>query len=414
MTTEKNHADRSWLKWLVIGVVIVAAVVLIVYLAAGSGDDDAMSDVKAQIHYFANGGEFADHQSEKTIGYKENSFPLNIGFQNLTNGNVNMGTRNGYAFEGWYLPARDENGQLIYEDAEKKIVKLGEAFDFTKRLENGTQIELYAKWRKLESVSVLLAGTGLQDKDGNTYQVGDKIRDLEFENGQVSAYTGSRLLSLEKGSYTFVEYYYDAECTQVVSWPIQKTDAENYQVYAKFIEGDWEIVNDKASAEKMLKALSGDKKYYLIADVDMGGATVKTQTSFGATIEGNGHSISNFSVDKNNVSKTTSLFGDVKAEAKIHDLKLEAVTLTIGISKGSPETYFLFNQIADGAQISGLHVSGQMTIGGAEGTSAGNIHNADSAWIIGGDQSKLTDGSIVVEATCNYNDETYRYPLNQG
>ena len=414
MNIEKNSLSKSWLKWIIIGLLVVAAIALIIVLGGG-GKDDALGDVKAEIHYFANGGEFDDHMSEKTINYYEaNTFPLNIGFQNLTNGNVNMNTRNGYEFEGWYLPVRDENGELVYEDEAKTIVKLGEAFDFTKRLEEGANIDLYAKWRKLEYVSVILAGTDLKDKEGNTYTVGDQIREIDFENGQAVSFTGSRLLSLEKGAYTFVEYYYDAECTQVVSWPIQKTDKENYEVYAKFIEGDWEIVNNKASAEKMLKSLAGDKQYYVIADIDMGGATVKTQTSVKATIEGNGHTISNFSVSKTNVSKTTSLFGDVKSEAKIQNLKLKGVELTIGVSKGSPEAYFLFNEIAKGAKISGLEVQGTLSVDGAEGTSVTNIQNAASTWVIGGDQSKLTDGSIIVEVSCSCYGETYSYPLNKG
>lgn len=418
------HKERRPLnptiKWLIIGLLCVAAVVLIGVLSSGGEDEGGLSDVKAYINYHANGGEFDDHKSDKTLGFKANSYPLNIAHrtEGVSKGSANLSERTGYIFQGWYLPVRDANGELVYEDEAKTIVKLGEKFDFTKRLEDDAQIDLYAKWLKAEYVSVLLSGTGLTDADGKTYQVGDEIRELYFENNKVEQYGGSRLLSLERGKYTFVEYFYDEACTQVVSWPIQKTEGETkYTIYAKFIEGDWEIVANKADAVSMFSGLSIKKQYYVISDIDMGGATVGTSSSVSATVVGNGYTISNFTVEKKNVDNNgTSLLGAVKAGAKIENLKLDNVKLSVSLRPNvAPDIYFLFTEIDAKAQISGLQVTGTMIIDRPTGVTINNIQpNLHDKWIIGGEQSILENGGITVTVTCTIGEETYSYPLTQG
>lgn len=414
----KNRSLNPTVKWLIVGILCVAAVVLIGVLGGGEEDEGPLADVNAYINYYANGGEFDDHKSEKTIGFKANSYPLNIGSQSLSKGNVNISERDGYIFQGWFEPVRDANGELVYEDEAKTIVKLSEEqFNFTKRLEDGAKIDLYAKWLKAEYVSVLLAGSSVTDTSGKTYNAGDELKELYFENGKVEKYGGKRLLTLENGKYTFVEYFYDEACTQIVSWPIQKTEGEsNYTVYAKFIEGDWEIVADKDDAVAMFAGLSAKKQFYVIADIDMEGATTGTSTTMNATVLGNGYTISNFKVEKKNVDNSgASLFGSAKSNAKIEDLKLEDVAMEVQVKPNvTPDIYFLFAEVEDGAQISGLHVSGSMNITCPEGVTINNIQpNSHEIWVVGGDQAILSDG-ITANVSCTIGEETYTYPLMQG
>lgn len=413
---ERKRLNSTIIWWIVAVIVVIGVIVAGTLLSDGN---DGNAEVKSYINYYANGGEFDDHSYEKNIGYASNSFPLNIQHKNnITKGNVAISERTGYTFLGWYLPEYDANGELVYEDEAKTIVKVGEAYDFNQRLTDDTEIDLYAKWQKNVYVSVLLAGEPIQDKEGKSYAVGDEIKELNFESGSVSKMTGSRLLSTERGAYTFVEYYYDKNCTRVVSWPIREEEGkESYTIYAKFIEGDWEIVSDAASAAEMLAALNAQSHYYVTCDIDLGGKTISTASTVKATVNGNGHTLSNFTVEKKNQKDDTSAFGDVKSEANIYDLTLN-MNVSVTVQSGTPNVYFLFKSVEQGATFSNLSVSGTMTVKHPEdsGIFIENIQpESHETWIIGGEnQTVLTDGTITVEAECSVNGEAYSYSSNQA
>lgn len=404
---------RPHLRWIVIGAAAVAAVAVIVVIAVNcdGGSENVLDSVDININYNANGGEFDNHRTEKTIGYKVGTFPLNIGKQNLTNGNANINTRDGYVFEGWYLPETDANGQLVYEDEARTIVKLGSPFDFTKRLEGEGDIQLYAKWSKAKYVPVILVGTSLKDASGNVYDEGSIIRELVFQNGSIEKFGGSRLVdNLTRGEYTFVEYYSDAQCTSPVSWPISETAGDSAPIYAKFIEGDWSIVSDKESALKMLRSLAANGKYFVIADIDLDGAEVTTASQMRATVIGNGFTLSNFSVVKKSVdSSGASLFGVAKEGSKFEGLKLQNVDLDVSLrSNVTAAVYFLFTSVEDGAEISKLSVTGKLSVNYKADTDTiiSNLQGTDKYWIIGGDQSILADGNIEADVSCFVNGES--------
>ncbi len=413
---ERRHLNSTVIWWIVAVIVVIG--VIVVGNLLSDGDNDG-ADVKAYINYHANGGEFDDHSNEKNIGYASNSFPLNIQHKNnITKGNVAINERTGYTFLGWYMPMYDENGELVYEDEAKTIVQLGEAYDFNRRLADDTEIDLYAKWQKNVYVSVLLAGDAIKDETGKAYAVGDEIKELNFESGSVAKTSGSRLVSLKRGAYTFVEYYYDEDCTQIVSWPIvEQEGTESYTIYAKFIEGDWEIVSNADSAAKMLAALNAESNYYVTCDIDLNGKVINTANTVKATVKGNGYTLSNFTVEKKNQKDDTSAFGDVKSNAGIFNLNLKNMKVDISIQSGAPNVYFLFKSVEKGATFSDLAVSGTMTVKYNTDSSIyiQNIqHNLHDTWIIGGEnQTALTDGTITVKAECSINgNEQYSYPSN--
>lgn len=357
-------ALRPYVKWIVIAVIAIAIIVIAIVAATlPREDDDPLANVDVRINYFANGGEFDNHKSEKTVGYAIGAFPLNIGYQSLTSGNAQMNERDGYAFEGWYLPAKDENGELIYEDEAHTVVALGEPFDFTKRLESGGDVDIYAKWSRVKYVSVLVAGTAVKDTHGNTYELGSVIKELNFKNGSLPRFGGENL-DFDGDAYTFVEYYYDEACTEKVDFPIAEDgDTTPSAIYARFLVGDWEIVSSKDDAKKMLKSLAVAKNYYLICDIDLEGeSVVPSKIAANTNIKGNGYTISNFKVTRKSVEVNgAAIFGEVGSGAEIHDLKLENVELTLDC-RMSNSVYFLFTGVADDAVISGLEASGRMTV----------------------------------------------------
>lgn len=417
--TPKRHRTGTIVKWTVFGVAVAAVIGGIVYSAVTgeNKDESKLSEVQAQIIYKANGGLFENDMDEKTIGYKDGAYPLDIGHVTVTNGSVAI-KRQSYLFGGWYYPALDENGNILYEDEAKGLVKLGESFDFTKKMTEGQEITLYAGWIKDKTLTVLLAGDSIVDQDGVQYNAGDVIRELSANpQGQFDKFTGSNLLSLPSKQYTFVQYYTDAECTVPVTWPIVTEDGVDADpIYAKFIEGDWKIVSDADSAKKMLESLiSGN--YYLICDVDLGGAavTISNNATFGAKVEGNGYTLSGFTVTKRAVeSQGTSLFGTLKESAALHNLTLTDVTFEVMLKGDANAVYFLFGEMPENPDVSGFTVKGSMTVSCPAGSLIGNLQEGEhSHWILSAaesDSAALADGKITVEVVCTVGEATYTYP----
>ncbi len=411
-------STASIIRIAVICAVAVAVIVLVVLLAVNCNgqENDPLADIQASVYYDANGGIFDNNQTEKTIGYLAGTLPLNIGVQNLTNGSVGI-KRDGYRFCGWYLAQTDASGKAL-TDTDGKTVLLGDAFDFTKRLEDGQEISLYAKWEKDKSLSVILAGTDLTKTDGTTVATGSVIKELSFVNGSVSEYGDlAGAIGVSDREYTFIAYYTDAACTELVKWPISTSEEEIAPVYAKFVSGQWEKVSTPEEAIKMFENAMGPDKYMVIADIDLGGKQVTTssRSSFMATIDGGGHTISNFTLTLDNVDvKGVSMFGTLSKSASVTDLSLRDVDLQIALRNGvMTQIYFLFGNIEDGAVVSGLQVQGKMTLKYGTDALATNIQpNSHDAWVIGGENlSALTDGRITVDLECTVGDtESYRYP----
>lgn len=404
------------IKWLIVGIVCVAVVALIGVLSSG-GDDQV--DISSYIRYHANGGGFDNSVDDvKKIGYQTGAFPANIrpsGDQSTqwSGQGVYLSDRTGYQFEGWYLPVLDDNGEIAYEDENKTVVKLGEAFDFTKRLEDGADIDLYAKWTKKEYVSVVLAGSELNIDENTSYKIGDEIKELFFTDGKVQLFKGANLLKT-KSKYTFYEYYYDEECTQVVSWPVEQPEGQSvYTIYAKYIEGDWTFVSTKEDVVTMFAQLGTiNKGFWLLNDIDMENETVTSSERMNAAIAGNGYTISNLVVQNTQVGDDgAAIFGEMGSNAKIEKLTLTDVTLNMTVKANSvTNLYFLFTQIAEGAQISELRVNGEMKVHCNSGVAINNINEKNhSAWVIGGDQSLLEE-KITATVICNVDGTVYTYP----
>lgn len=406
---ERHGRFAPYLKWGLIGMACAAVIALIISFGSGGNNGN---DYVATIEYYANGGKFSGSSSvKKTLGVGAGDCGHNLGSADepIVNGSLESLERNGYTFRGWYTTYSDEEGNLIYENGE---IKLGTEYLFDTPLEEGQALKLAAKWERMSYVSVRLAGCDIADTDGKTYAVGTVLRELNFENGKAQKYTGSRLVDFDKQRYMFAEYYLDEACTQTVSWPIRAAEGQDdYTVYAKFIEGnDWTLVTKKSEAVAMFAELDSDKKYYLTTDIDMGGAVVSTNAIVSAVIEGNGFTISDFSVSRSNES-VSSMFGTLGAAAQIHDLTLEDITLTANYKGGAANVYFLFAEIEDGAEVSGLTARGTVQING--NAYIGNIQSL-APWIIGTDETLLKNRSVTVEATCTIDGITYQYPSEQG
>lgn len=492
-TQAPQKQKRRFAPYLTWGLIGIACVALIAVIAGVFGGEEEV-DLVSHIYYNANGGTFNDNQTEKHFGHETGAYPLNITTEStLTSGGpLSLATRTGYSFVGWYEAETDENGNIItydeldvngypvyetddegnyvYEDVideegnivyetdengnfiyetdengeqvkvsqKTKVIAQTvqlqeEPFDFSKPLEDGAQIRLYAKWNREAHVVVRLTGTAVQDETIDVdYKLGEIIKEVEYDGNRANEPKSNRLISGLSG-YTFVEYYYDAECTRVVSWPIDKTDALETVVYARYMEGDWVIVKDKSTAETMLTMLDQNAKYYVLNDVDMGGKTLGSAPAgkVNSLVVGNGYTISNFKVDVSQVNEDTALFGEVMSSASITDLTLTGVEYDVSVKNGAPNICFLFTSVEEGAKISGLAVNGTMSISCSSNVDGVfNIGAAEtSQWIVGGEggETWLAQGFIdvtvdncelketeIIEEETNYVYSYYHYSLSGG
>ena len=385
---------------------------LSLFLLGGCSLGSTLNDVKkdykltAQVTYYANGGAFNNSKTQKDMYYTAGSKALNIGVVNPTSGSVSISNSKG-EFGGWYFIALDENGAPIAEDEENGLYKLtDEAVDFTKALQEGDHWIIGAKWKSLTNLKVqIVVNAGLtvpfdaEKKNSSmllpesvaektSVQNGDIIGEFEYNrNDRVSKKTEP--FTVADKSFTFVEYYLDEECT-VLAFPtltsyFEKKD-ENDKIYAKYIEGDWTIVKDVATAGAMLNSMTSGR-YWLISDIDMQNASVNIFTT-SCEIQGNGKKLSNITMRRtegigagdNNVY---SLFGSVKASAKIENLTLENVKMEYR-TVGACEIYFVCNEIENGATVNNVSVSGTLTVKNLTGGSVTNLAGGFTHCLYGG------------------------------
>lgn len=366
-------------------------------LGASLGEVKKDYKLTAQVTYFANGGAFNNSKTQKDMYYTAGSKALNIGVITPTSGSVSISNSKG-EFDGWYFIELDGEGNPVFEDEENGLYKLtDEKVDFTKALADGDHWIVGAKWKSLTNLKVkLVVDTGLTvpfdaekknssmilpegvaEKTG--FENGDIIGEFEYNrNDRVSK--KNEPFTVADKSFTFVEYYLDEACTQLAFPSLTSYFAkqdENDTIYAKYIVGEWTIVKDGVTAKTMFSAMASGR-YWLIADIDMSEYKLENGVlATGCEIQGNGKKLINLQLEQiyniggggNNVY---SLFGTVKASAKIENLTIENVTMTYRV-KADCEVYFVCNGIEAGATITNVSVGG--TLLWEKNKSSGNITN---------------------------------------
>lgn len=246
---------------------------------------------------------------------------------------------------GWYLPELDKNGNVLV-DEETKTVVLGKEWNFATDIVE-SDITLYAKLLKRPVLTYVDGATGdvLGNPTTDKY-VGDKIT------------LPSSVVAPKKEGYTLYEYYVDEAMTEAVAWPyVLEGDAK---IYVKFIEGTWNIVTDVKSFKA---ARQNNKNIYLDADLDFAGQNW-VAGSYDATLNGNGHTISNISYsmegNKSN-NKGFGLFSSLGQKANIYDLNISGLNLTFeakmdGIYKVGTFAY----EAKQGAKIRNVTITGSL------------------------------------------------------
>lgn len=380
----------------------------------------ASRNLEAQVTYYSNGGSFEGSSNQKEMYFQSGVKALNIGVDDVRNGTSQI-TRANYNFGGWYYAVLDEEGNPIYEDEEKKIYKLGDPVDFSVPLEKGDHWIVVAKWIADVQVNVVLVcEEGLtipveveEGKEPIAYKKGDIVEERIFDTADqvVNKGDGVAPFAYDDNEYTFVDYYADEACTKPVQWPINKGE-EDVTIYAKYLQGEWNVVYSAAEAMDMFSSISASKRYCLARDIDLSDEdAIAVKNRFNGEIQGNGFKLINLKVMKSKITGKSkiSIFGNIQAKAVIENLIFENLTFECTMQSSPAEIYFVFTSIAEGAKITNVKITGTMTISKSEDHIITNMASGYKNCLFGGyttdeEYLKATNGGgFTVEG----NPETY-------
>ena len=137
--------------------------------------------------------------------------------------------------------------------------------------------------------------------------------------------------------------------------------AENpvMKLYVDWMEGEWYHIYN---VEQFLDNASVSGSYVIHADLDFTDEIWPSSLMYGnfkGTIQGNGHTFSNITIEQTNNSKVNAgLFGNLTEDASVSDLKLENLTFTIEAgTRVAGASYGLFaGSVSDKAEISGVEI----------------------------------------------------------
>ena len=380
---------RKWKRTFLAVLGILSSLFIFAGCKLGTTLDDLKEEysLKAQVTYYANGGEFENKRTVKNVYYAEGQPVANIGGTEIPNISL---TYTGYEFDCWYHAETDGNGDIVYTDETNTLPKMSNTkADFSKTLSAGEHWTLVANWLANAKIRVKLVSEDMQDNEkitiaGVEYAQGDEIVSYDFygeEKKRPTQMDITNKLSVANKAYTFVQFYTSEACDTAVEWPIARGE-EDIVIYAKYIKGNWTIVDDKNDISSIFTmGVSAGKKYYQINDIDCSNFTVNAMTSdFAGEWQGNGYKLKNLKIVKSNIGSNSKIavFDDIKSTAIINDVIFENVTVRyeVSFSANQIELYLLFITRETGSLID-VEMSGSFEVAYVE-TSTAQAENIQS------------------------------------
>ena len=363
---------------------ILLVLMLLVLFTAACSDaktpyqvNDA-ENYSVSVRYDANGGTFTTNTSVIVDSYnptdlEDPSVALLAPSDPARGKSAFTAIKNGHFLAGWYAErtqtGTDEQGNPVYTYAKPwnfatDRLSIDPAGEYTAET---PVLTLYAAWLPLFTVEFYDLSTGeYLDSFAFDPNTAEEIRlpVWDEESGAVEMFNFPA-----RAGYTFNAAYYDAEGTQKVETETlthpgqidpQTATAQDtaLQLYVGWDLGEWYHIY---TADQFLDNASVTGSYVIMNDLDFTGKiwpSVLMHGTFGGTIEGNGHTICNITLEQTNNSKTnTGLFGSLTETALITDLTLKNVTVTIkGGTRATGSSFgLLAGTISDKANI--LHLA---------------------------------------------------------
>lgn len=255
-------------------------------------------------------------------------------------------SRSGYDFTGWYTDI---------SCAPEFKWDFNTPFDVP-------MLTLYAGWEK--SIKYTYSVYYVEESSGTPVKLGDynALAGGTFDDWKDVA-------ELREG-YTCIGYYSDKELTTLwdddYAHPGGEVDLD-IPVYAKYIEGEWELVSNYS---ELKRAINVGGNVYLTSNIDCEGKDFYVATNFSGIFNGNGYTISNFTVPKGGSSgkPTAAIFKGLTSTAEVVDVNFENVTYDFTGIRASTQTVTVKPQVAAlavdmqaGATVKNVTVAGALT-----------------------------------------------------
>ena len=281
--------------------------------------------------------------------------------------------KNGYFLVGWYSQKNTTN----YDGVTGEVY--GQPWDFEKdRLSvfaDGTYsssdpvLTLYAVWAPLFEVRVHDLATGAY-LDSVTYNPNEvealRMPAWDMDTGAVEMHKFPA-----RDGYTFNGAYYDAAGeVPVTGETLQHTGRMDYEngvavghsmdLYVDWLEGEWYNIY---TAEQFVDNASLNGNYVIHEDLDFSEEiwpTVLMYGGFNGSIQGNGHTFSNITLEQTNNSKLNAgLFGSLTEKASVTDVNFDNVSFTIKAGTRVVGTSFglLAGTVSESAELSGVTIA---------------------------------------------------------
>ena len=376
---------KAKLKPMILCVLLVAMAIF----AVGCGEQETpyqlndKENYTVSVKYDANGGTFTTNTSVIVDSYNLSELNTNgdqaqialIAPDSEARGkSAFTAINNGYFLAGWYAQ-REEAGK----DAQgNTLYTYGDKWDFEKdKLEvdpNGTYtsqepvLTLYAAWVPLFQIEYYALGSN-ELLSSVTFNPGEES---EITLPQWNQETGAIKMNSvpERDGYTYEGIYLDAEGTlKVETATLAHSGSVDYdtgaaqnatmKLYVDWKEGEWYHIY---TAQQFVSNASLTGNYVIHADLDFAEEiwpTVMMYGSFAGTIEGNGHTFKNISVEQTNNSKLNAgLFGQLTETAALQDLTIENATVTIksGTRMNGTTYGLLAGTISEGASFTNVQI----------------------------------------------------------
>ena len=379
---------KTFRRILFISLTALASLFLFAGCSFGITKESLTKDRPACVTYYAN-GETASFTPGNGIREKHVYYPVGVQPYEYPAESIKYDK---HKFDAWYEVELDEEGKPItleeFKTSDGKsyyTYKLGDVVDFSKiTLEETDHLYFAAGWVADTSVHVKLVHDGdkatqipldvEKETSANSpvYQkeyvcYGDTVKISNYSRSGELATISSDFLHVKDDAYTFLEYYVDEECTTPVKWPLIKQDTD-VTIYAKYIEGDWTVVNTAKDVKDMFGATGKNKRYWINADIDCSSIQVQAKVSFACEIQGNEHTLSGLTVVRPASGTTTSMFGTITETARIENLNLTGLKLEFTFKPATYFVYFVFTELKEGAVINNVTLQGDMNIYNSDDT----------------------------------------------
>ncbi len=363
---QKNVLTKR--RKLFLSIVLSALALFGVFGLVACRDEVTVDDIKnlgfpITVEYDYQGGTANNKQSVTILVAKNSKLPAPRNGQ----GAIGVPAKSGYSFKCFTLAVLDEDGKPVL-DEDNKMIPSETVWNFDTDRVADKDVYLCATYWDNYKVT-LHYGVDANYDQTKVFEISRE------ESGKPNKLFES---NLRIPDYTFLSYELDgAEGRTVIGafpYTLKSDDFEKsddkltVHVYGNALKGTYSLI--RTANDLMGAPVGEDVNYYLLADIDLGGAEYDDQTAYtklpkvySGKFVGNDHTISNFTLNLStldNSYRDFGLFRSLGDEAEITDVTFENVVINTDLSNKDVTTYnlgMLAGQVSGGAKVNNVTIT---------------------------------------------------------